>query len=502
MRKPASVLLCTAPEELVRTLRNDSAAIRSVTRLRTLLLCGAAALVAAPARAQTAEEIQNLPPPAPSAPGPTTTNAPKHFFRGLGEIFLLEVGPWAWDRYIADEDFARISFDTIRENFHVGFEFDRDHFSVNQSSHPYHGSLFFAAGRSNGYDFWASGAFALTGSLLWECCMEKDPPSINDVVNTTLGGMTRGEISYRLAAMLRDNMASGSNRMWREIGGAILDPVGALNRLLDGDIKRDFPNPDERFPSGFSLSSDVGYRKIGGGAVHPDQATASLSARYGDPFEGDLHKPFESFWVGIDVNFPGGTVVSRIEERGILKGWELTEPDAPVRHIFGFSQEYEYLNNESQVVGAQMFGAGLLSRYQLGKLVAVTDLSVLAVPLAGIQTTNFENPSTGRNYDYAPGGGLRVAARLFGLGRELLVAGYGVVWARTVNGVSDHNTLQFIRTTARVPLYGPIGVGGGWWWYSRKTTYPGFFEARKTQSEWHAFINASFGATGLRKAHD
>ena len=35
-----------------------------------------------------------------------------------------------------------------------------------------------------------------------------------------------------------------------------------------------------------------------------------------------------------------------------------------------------------------------------------------------------------------------------------------------------------------------LGLRSGW--YSRKTTYPGFFEPRKTQSEWRAFINAVF----------
>ena len=68
--------------------------------------------------------------------------------------------------------------------------------------------------------------------------------------------------------------------------------------------------------------------------------------------------------------------------------------------------------------------------------------------------------------------------------REILAVGYGVVWAHTVNGVSKNNTLQFFRATARIPIAGPLGVGGGYWWYSRQTTYAGFAEARKTQSEW------------------
>lgn len=421
------------------------------------------------------------------------TGGRHRFLAAAGEVVLLEVGPWAFDRYVSREDFAFISKETIRQNFRTGFQYDRDAFPVNQSSHPYHGSLFFDAARSNGYGFWESGLFTLTGSLLWECCMENTAPSVNDLVNTTLGGMTRGEVAHRLSAMLLDNTASGRNRLFREIGAAIVNPVGSLNRLLRGELGRDFENPEDRFPSLVVLSLDFGYRHIGGGAAHPDQGMMSLSLLYGDPFEGDLSRPFDSFYLGIDINSPGGVLASRIEERGILKGWELTEPDARVRHIFGFSQEYEYLNNESQVFGAQIFSAGVLSKYAVRRdWTGLTDASLFVFPLAGIKTIDFENPETGRNYDFAPGGGARVAARAYYKGREIIGVGYGVAWATTANGVSDSNTLQFFRAVARLPLAGPVGAGAGYSWYSRKTTYPGFFEARKTQSEWRAFVNAAF----------
>jgi hypothetical protein len=299
--------------------------------------------------------------------------------------------------------------------------------------------------------------------------------------------------------MILDNTASGSGRLWRELGAAIVNPVGAFTRLLNGDMSRDAPNPEERFPRGFSLSGDFGYRHLSGGAAHPSQAIVSLSALYGDPFGGDIQKPFDSFWVGLDVNFPGGTALSRFEERGILKGWDLSDPSGPTRHIFGVSQEYEYLNNASQVFGAQMFGVGLLSRYDIRPGVrAVTDVSAVAIPLAGIQTIDFTSTETGRNYDYAPGGGIRVAGRIYAGAREVLAVGYGLVWAHTVNGVSDNNTLQFLRVTGRIPLVGPLGVGGGYWWYSRKTNYTGFFERRKTQSEWRAYLNFAIGGSALR----
>lgn len=415
--------------------------------------------------------------------GPAEVGVERRFFPAAGEIVLLELLPWAVDRYLAKEDFAYISVETVRRNFRTGFTYDRDAFKVNQAQHPYHGGLFFNAARSNGYDFWESGAFAMAGSFIWENAMENDPPAINDLVNTTLGGMALGEISRRLAVMIRDNTATGFTRIWREVAGGLVDPMGGFNRLLHGETARVTPNTEERFPSSFSATGEVGYRHVGAGVSVSNQATVSIAVAYGDPFAGEIKKPFDSFSGEGDINLPGETV-SRVEGRGILKGWELTEASAPTRHILGVSQEYEYFSNEAQVFGAQAVSVGLLSRRKFHSgITATTDLSVIVYPLAGIQTTDFANPETGRTYDYSPAAGVRIGGRL---DRSGFSAGavYSAIWAQTADGSSDHSALQFLLLSARAPLYRSLGLRAGYSWYSRKTSYSGFFEDRKTQSEW------------------
>lgn len=442
--------------------------------------------------------IRDLP-PAPASPtssavlaSPSRRPAPKErFFTAAGEIVLAELLPWAFSRYVTEEEFAFISTETVKENFRNGFGFDRDTFDMNQSMHPFHGSLYFNAARSNGYSYWESGAFTLAGSFLWEFGMENTRPAINDLVNTTLGGMSRGEMFHRIGVMLRDNRSTGSTRFWRELGGAVVDPMGAFTRLLHGELAGSFPNPDKRFPSRFNVVGDLGYRHISDEAESPDQALISLSAIYGDPFAGEIRKPFDSFWLEADIA-SAGSGVTRIEGRGILRGWELGDHSGRLRHIFGAFQEYEYFNNESQVFAAQIFSAGLLSRYTIGTdLHLRTDVTAIAFPLAAVETTDVLNPETGRNYDFAPGGGLRVAGRLYRKEREILRIGYGLAYARTANGSSSDNTLQFFRASARLPLSGSLGMGAGYSWYSRETTYVGFRERTATQSEWRVF--ASFG---------
>jgi Domain of unknown function (DUF3943) len=436
------------------------------------------------------------PPPAPVAPP-----QPKEFWAAAGEIVLLEALPWAFNRYVADEEWARISWATVEDNFDTGFVYDHDDFQVNQFGHPYHGNLFFNAGRSNGYSYWPSGLFVLAGSLLWECCMETTPPSKNDLLNTTIGGMTRGEVAHRLSAMILDNTASGGVRFWRELGATLINPVGGFTRLVRGDMTRHQDNPEERFPQGFAAAADLGYRQVSAGEVESSEASLSLSARYGDPFAGDIAKPFDTFWGEVDLN-SGDTTLTRLEERGVLKGWDWSASDAQSRHIFNVTQEYAYIDNEAEVVGAQMFGIGLLSRYGSGHPVfATTDFSALLIPLAGIQTIDFaEDPELGRTYDYAPGAGLRVGAKIVSdRGLELASIAYSQIRAWTVDGVSDESRLQFFRASGRIHLSRRLGLGAGYWWYARRTTYAEFTEPRRTQAEWRAFFNITVGASDMRK---
>ncbi len=72
--------------------------------------------------------------------------------------------------------------------------------------------MFFNAARTNGYSFWESAPFVLVGSYFWEMFAETQGPSLNDLVNTTLGGITLGEASYRLSQLILDDRARGGAR--------------------------------------------------------------------------------------------------------------------------------------------------------------------------------------------------------------------------------------------------------------------------------------------------
>jgi hypothetical protein len=83
-------------------------------------------------------------------------------------------------------------------------------------------------------------------------------------------------------------------------------------------MNSDFPNPSDRFPSSFVMTAtSVTATSTGRGAPRPGDRDALIG--YGDPFAGEI-APLRHLPRLADMNMPGGTLISRIEERGILKG--------------------------------------------------------------------------------------------------------------------------------------------------------------------------------------
>ena len=173
----------------------------------------------------------------------STLLQPRRPWKAALETFGLNMLVWSFDRYIVKEDWAYINGHTIKSNFKKGPVWDTDQFTTNLFSHPYHGSLYFNAARSNGMNFWQSAPFAAGGSLMWEFFMENEPPSINDMLATTFGGIELGEITYRLSDLFIDNRSSGAERVARGIGrhfvaGPRLQPYHFRRSLATRFFKR------------------------------------------------------------------------------------------------------------------------------------------------------------------------------------------------------------------------------------------------------------------------
>lgn len=397
----------------------------------------------------------------------------RRWARAAGEVLAMELVPWSFSRYVTNEDFARISWDSFQRNWHAGFGWDNDDFLTNQDAHPYHGSLYFNAARTNGFSFWESIPFTAAGSLVWELGFENTRPSANDFVNTTLGGVARGEAQYRLSRALLDETARGSERVFREAGAALLNPVGFLNRLLDGEVGRVGPNPDDRLPESLKVLVDVGWRHSGGDATHGDQASASFRIEYGDPLEDGVVEPFDAFVLEGELVHPGEVLVPRARVQGILATRDAAR-SGRAEQVVGAGLRFEYFSTGDTSFGGQGIDVGLLSRWKLSEGLEVrTEVAATAFPVAGIQTdyTDLNLAAVGRTYDYGPGASARAEARLRRENVDVATVTYMVGWFHTSNGISKGSRLQLLSAEGRWNVTPRLGVGATFTWLDRLTTY-------------------------------
>ena len=113
----------------------------------------------------------------------------------IGENILI----WGINRYIRKSDFSYISINTMKNNVQTGFGWDNDGFQTNMFDHPYHGGFAHNAARQSGLKFWQCFPYTLGGSLIWETFLENEPPSMPDLISTSIGGMAVGEVTRRIS---------------------------------------------------------------------------------------------------------------------------------------------------------------------------------------------------------------------------------------------------------------------------------------------------------------
>lgn len=379
------------------------------------------------------------------------------------EVFGVNALVWTFDRFIregGENHVFRTGFRSWGENLKSGWNWDDNSFSTNQFAHPYHGNLYFNAARSNGFSYWQSMPFAFAGSFMWEYFGETHQPSLNDWISTSVGGIALGEMTHRLATTIRHNQMSGSRRHMREIGAMLIDPIGGLNRILNGDWSRVGPNDPGRFPQNFHTRMDIGLRTRGENNLWEADTTDVYMAfdfAYGDPFFGDLGGPFENFDLSLELYFGDKTRIADVQGSGNLAGAILKETDE-ASHILCAFHRYDYVNTSALEFGGQSFTAGLLSRYETRHgLELRTDLQLGSMILGGA-TSDHENVS-GRSYDYGLGPTARFSAWLSRDGWRLFEVRHEQFWLHAISGnqVDHHISRSTLRVA--VPIKSKVGLG-------------------------------------------
>lgn len=260
----------------------------------------------------------------------------------------INLGIFGFNRFVTKEDFAYVNFKTIKRNLRTWPVWDSDKLSTNLIGHPYHGSLYYNAARANGYSFYGSLPFTLGGSLMWEFTMENEPPSRNDLISTTFGGVALGEITFRLSDLILDNRTSGSNRFFREFFAGLLAPTRAINRLVTGDAwqySSNRGNQVQRLPI-------KGSFLIGGRNVTDHDRTqkygvsVKAGVEYGDIFDYEISNPYEWFQTKIQLDYLASRFsLTQVNVIGALYTKELYNKNN-LQVFGGFFQHFNYFNSK------------------------------------------------------------------------------------------------------------------------------------------------------------
>ncbi|WP_407946961.1 DUF3943 domain-containing protein [Parabacteroides sp. PH5-16] len=295
---------------------------------------------------------------------------PRRPWLAAGEAFGVNMLVWGFNRFVTNEDFARINGKSIKRNFKTGPVWDTDKFSTNLVAHPYHGSLYYNAARSNGMNFWQSIPFTFGGSLMWEFFMETEPPSINDLFATTFGGVALGEITYRLSDLFIDNRTTGAERVGRELLSGVISPIRALNRIITGEMWKTMPSKGRTFRSvPINFVVGVGPRFLAEEDRSSHGVTSmnvSLRLNYGDPHDDEFYSPYEWFQLQASFDFfSKQPLVSQVNAVGALWGKPIWKKGARALTL-GIFQHFDYYDSQLRSKSGD-----LLAPYRISQAAAV-----------------------------------------------------------------------------------------------------------------------------------
>ena len=428
----------------------------------------------------------------------------RHGAIAAGEVFSFNIFITTFNRIITQSPFADISLETMGRNIVHPWVWDQDEFEINQIGHPYQGSIYFAAGRANGFNFWQSLAFAAFGSLMWEYTMENEPPSFNDVIHTPIGGSFLGEMFHRIYLSLDDKYPYLS---W------IASPQAALNRLLTGEkaprevgaveefsLRLSADHIDSAFGFSDNAHKDKGYRNAVSGGI-------GFDILYGNPYVRDVRKPFERFALSTDASFDGSYYCIKIFADGFLRSWVFEANDAlatslalDLSYDFIMATDLNYQNNS--------LGFSVRQRYALPRKWTIEWKSGIGATYLGASDYYFNlkankrkskyDGSEQRLYDLGIGGNAKAGFKAANLwaGTFFLEgsfsAFYTIPGSEPPEGSPGYNLIWYGNAAYEHCVYKNYYAGLSFFWYQKFGFYKKGSDVFQTASDWKLYVKRYF----------
>lgn len=348
----------------------------------------------------------------------------KHFWRASAEVVGFNLGLWAFDRFALHGDYSYISWNSIKRNFRKGFVWDNDMLATNTFMHPYNGSLYYGAGRANGFNYWQSTLFSLGGSAMWEFFMENEYPSINDIIATPVGGAVIGETLFRASDAVLDDRSTGAERFGREAAAFILSPLRGINRIITGQAWKHRATSGHMFGiPNIAMQASLGLDIMTfQGRMQSPYVGANLQfdLEYGDRFEAKSTKPYDYFTLRLGLQgMKYQPVLSQVEIKGRLISREVLDHKNSSGSI-GLYQHFDYYDSDTisnlekvpyKLGVPASVGAGFMFRdVERHRYVFDAYAHVNAVILGAILSDHYQSDE--RNYNFGSGFSIKAGANI------------------------------------------------------------------------------------------
>lgn len=397
----------------------------------------------------------------------------KNYWFPAVEIVGLNFGIWAYSRYLTSEGWSAISWESIKNNFRNGFEWDLDGYLMNQFMHPYHGSNYFNLARSNGLEFWESAPYAVGGSLMWEYFMENEPPSYNDIVNTPITGIILGEISFRVSNLIIDESTFGFERFLREFTSTLIDPMQGFNRLIRGDM---WKSGNARESSDFNLTVSSGVHNVFfSGKINNSKSYATIRAdlNYGNQFDILNHKkPFDYFALHTEVNIAPGDNIVGIFASGVI--WDANlKLFSKSKNIIGVYKEVDIHINTIYKLSATSVTGQIVNTIPLSSSASLQNYLGLSAILMGGTNSHYAS-EYGKDYNIGPGASAKIGAKIALDNFGELYTNYKRYWIHTLSGAESEEFVGLFNVGLNYQVFEKTFLGLDFLLYERYGDYKYF----------------------------
>jgi hypothetical protein len=375
------------------------------------------------------------------------------FWEAASLITAVNGLTWVYNWHIQRWDWADVGTRSWWANVRRGFTWDDDAFGANQAAHPYHGSLYFNAARGSGYGFWGSAPFVAGGSLSWELFTENVRPSLNDLINTTLGGMALGEVSYRLSSLFTSAKRPPAGG---QMGAVLASPVSRARSLVYGAGR----GRSLQFPESNAVVLAIGQRRGLGvlpGSEGGHRPFVGLTFQYGSPFDASVSRPYDAFEFSLHLSPDDHVVLTHAAISGLLTRQVLARSSSS-QLLLGLFQHYDYDDLPLAKSSSQSLSAALLYRRSYStRTHAEIGMHLEVVPLGAVSSEH--GLVRRRDYDFGPGIGGRLTGALRHGGRELVRLDGRTMWIHSLYSAGADHLTSTARLSTAIPVIRAVRMG-------------------------------------------